>query len=76
MWPQSRGAHAREDFPKRVDELDFSKPLAGQTEKPFTQHWRKHTLSSMVRVYVWHEANPFINGACVDVARLAVCRCV
>lgn len=42
---QSRGAHAREDFTTRLDEVDYSKPLAGQTPKPMEQHWRKHTLS-------------------------------
>lgn len=40
---ESRGAHAREDFPNRLDELDYSKPLEGQKEKPFEQHWRKHS---------------------------------
>jgi len=42
---ESRGAHAREDFKDRIDEFDYSKPLTGQTPKPFEQHWRKHTLS-------------------------------
>jgi succinate dehydrogenase (ubiquinone) flavoprotein subunit len=42
---ESRGAHAREDFKDRVDELDYSKPLEGQTPKPMEQHWRKHTLA-------------------------------
>ncbi len=42
---QSRGAHAREDFKTRIDEIDYSKPAAGQTPKPLEQHWRKHTLS-------------------------------
>lgn len=42
---ESRGAHAREDFPTRVDEYDYSKPIEGQTKKPLEQHWRKHTLS-------------------------------
>ena len=42
---ESRGAHAREDFKTRVDELDYSQPLEGQTKKPFEEHWRKHTLS-------------------------------
>jgi len=42
---ESRGAHAREDFKDRLDEYDFSKPLTGQTAKPFEEHWRKHTLS-------------------------------
>ena len=43
---QSRGAHAREDFKNRVDELDYSKPIEGQQKKSLDQHWRKHTLSS------------------------------
>ncbi|GAA55197.1 succinate dehydrogenase flavoprotein subunit 1 SDH1 [Clonorchis sinensis] len=42
---ESRGAHAREDFTKRIDEFDYSKPLEGQTAKPMSGHWRKHTLS-------------------------------
>ncbi|KAF8568496.1 hypothetical protein P879_04805 [Paragonimus westermani] len=42
---ESRGAHAREDFPNRIDEYDYSKPLEGQTAKAFADHWRKHTLS-------------------------------
>jgi succinate dehydrogenase (ubiquinone) flavoprotein subunit len=42
---ESRGAHAREDFPDRLDEYDYNKPLEGQTKKTFDQHWRKHTLS-------------------------------
>lgn len=32
-------------FQDRIDEYDYSKPLEGQTKKPFDQHWRKHTLS-------------------------------
>lgn len=44
---ESRGAHAREDFKTRIDELDYSKPLEGQTKKPIEQHWRKHTLTTM-----------------------------
>ncbi|KAF6031875.1 SDHA [Bugula neritina] len=42
---ESRGAHAREDYPDRVDEYDYSKPVEGQTMKPFADHWRKHTMS-------------------------------
>merc|ERR1712012_1183787 len=42
---ESRGAHAREDFKDRMDEYDYSKPIAGQTKIPVEQHWRKHTLS-------------------------------
>lgn len=44
---ESRGAHAREDFKDRVDELDYAKPLEGQQKKPVEQHWRKHTLSEI-----------------------------
>jgi len=42
---ESRGAHAREDFKDRLDELNYAKPLEGQTPKPFEEHWRKHTLA-------------------------------
>ncbi|KAK6167320.1 hypothetical protein SNE40_021381 [Patella caerulea] len=42
---ESRGAHSREDFKHRIDEYDYSKPIEGQTAKPFDEHWRKHTLS-------------------------------
>merc|ERR1711902_341717 len=42
---ESRGAPAREDFKDRMDELDYSKPLEGQTPIPMEQHWRKHTLA-------------------------------
>jgi succinate dehydrogenase (ubiquinone) flavoprotein subunit len=44
---ESRGAHAREDFPDRSDEYDYTKPLEGQQKKPMEQHWRKHTMSYM-----------------------------
>uniref|UniRef100_A0A481SYC4 Succinate dehydrogenase [ubiquinone] flavoprotein subunit, mitochondrial n=1 Tax=Carausius morosus TaxID=7022 RepID=A0A481SYC4_CARMO len=44
---ESRGAHAREDYKVRIDEYDYSKPLDGQQRRPFDQHWRKHTLTSM-----------------------------
>lgn len=44
---ESRGAHAREDFPTRIDEYDYSKPLEGQQKKSFDQHWRKHSLASV-----------------------------
>lgn len=30
---------------KRIDEYDFSKPLESQQKKPFSEHWRKHTLT-------------------------------
>ncbi|KAF1748812.1 hypothetical protein GCK72_025279 [Caenorhabditis remanei] len=41
---ESRGAHARDDFPDRLDELDYSKPTEGQTKKEFKDHWRKHSI--------------------------------
>lgn len=41
---ESRGAHARDDFPNRIDEYDYSKPLEGQVKKPIDQHWRKHSI--------------------------------
>lgn len=44
---ESRGAHARDDFPHRVDEYDYSKPIEGQKAVPFKDHFRKHTLSDM-----------------------------
>lgn len=42
---ESRGGHSREDFPIRLDEYDYSKPLEGQTQTPYEEHWRKHTMS-------------------------------
>ncbi|XP_016935746.4 succinate dehydrogenase [ubiquinone] flavoprotein subunit, mitochondrial [Drosophila suzukii] len=42
---ESRGSHAREDFKKRVDELDYGAPMAGQKKKPMDEHWRKHTMT-------------------------------
>ncbi|XP_064803029.1 succinate dehydrogenase [ubiquinone] flavoprotein subunit, mitochondrial-like [Oncorhynchus masou masou] len=44
---ETRGAHAREDYKDRMDELDYARPLAGQERKPFQQHWRKHTMSTV-----------------------------
>uniref|UniRef100_A0A6P7G623 succinate dehydrogenase n=1 Tax=Diabrotica virgifera virgifera TaxID=50390 RepID=A0A6P7G623_DIAVI len=44
---ESRGAHARDDFPKRCDEFDYTAPLQGQKKKDIDDHWRKHTLSWM-----------------------------
>ncbi|KAI4456384.1 succinate dehydrogenase 2 flavoprotein subunit [Holotrichia oblita] len=44
---ESRGAHAREDYKKRVDEYDYSKPTEGQQKKPLTEHWRKHTVTDL-----------------------------
>ncbi|KAH7704036.1 succinate flavoprotein subunit [Aphelenchoides avenae] len=41
---ESRGAHARDDFPDRIDEFDYAKPLEGQQKKPIEQHWRKHSI--------------------------------
>jgi succinate dehydrogenase (ubiquinone) flavoprotein subunit len=42
---ESRGAHAREDYKDRIDEIDYSKPKEGQVPKPMEKHWRKHTLA-------------------------------
>ncbi|CAH4038962.1 unnamed protein product [Pieris brassicae] len=44
---ESRGAHFRDDFPKREDEMDYSKPTEGQTAKPIEKHWRKHSISNL-----------------------------
>lgn len=44
---ESRGAHAREDFPDRVDEFDYTAPLDNQTPKQLSEHWRKHTMSEV-----------------------------
>lgn len=44
---ESRGAHARDDFPVRMDEFDYSKPVRNQKRRCFEDHWRKHTLSWM-----------------------------
>ncbi|XP_061720203.1 succinate dehydrogenase [ubiquinone] flavoprotein subunit, mitochondrial-like isoform X2 [Cydia pomonella] len=44
---ESRGAHFRDDFPKRLDELDYSTDTSGQTKKPLEEHWRKHTFTTM-----------------------------
>lgn len=44
---ESRGAHAREDYKTRIDEYDYSKPLEGQQKKPISEHWRKHTLTTV-----------------------------
>ncbi|KAF7634949.1 hypothetical protein Mgra_00005693 [Meloidogyne graminicola] len=41
---ESRGAHARDDYPNRSDEFDYSKPLEGQKKKAFDEHWRKHSI--------------------------------
>merc|ERR1712117_899784 len=41
---ESRGAHAREDFKDRMDEIDYSKPVEGQKKVPYDQHWRKHSM--------------------------------
>ncbi|XP_018378543.1 PREDICTED: succinate dehydrogenase [ubiquinone] flavoprotein subunit, mitochondrial-like [Trachymyrmex cornetzi] len=42
---ESRGSHAREDFKDRIDEYDYTKPLQGQKKRPYTEHWRKHSLT-------------------------------
>lgn len=44
---ESRGAHAREDFPDRIDEYDYKKPVSEQEQVPFDDHWRKHTMSTI-----------------------------
>jgi succinate dehydrogenase (ubiquinone) flavoprotein subunit len=44
---ESRGAHAREDFPNRVDEYDNSKSLEGQKMKQIDKHFRKHSLTEI-----------------------------
>ncbi|KAJ8737456.1 hypothetical protein PYW08_000051 [Mythimna loreyi] len=44
---ESRGAHFRDDFPKRIDEFDYSKKTEGQTKLPYEKHWRKHSLSTV-----------------------------
>lgn len=44
---ESRGAHAREDFKLRVDEIDYAKSPEGQVPKPIEEHWRKHTLTDV-----------------------------
>uniref|UniRef100_A0A1Y1NL23 Succinate dehydrogenase [ubiquinone] flavoprotein subunit, mitochondrial n=1 Tax=Photinus pyralis TaxID=7054 RepID=A0A1Y1NL23_PHOPY len=44
---ESRGAHARDDYPLRVDEYDYSKPIEAQEKKPLSDHWRKHTITTM-----------------------------
>ncbi|XP_033321926.1 succinate dehydrogenase [ubiquinone] flavoprotein subunit, mitochondrial [Megalopta genalis] len=42
---ESRGSHARDDFKQRIDEYDYAKPLDGQKKRPYSEHWRKHTLA-------------------------------
>ncbi|XP_034934385.1 succinate dehydrogenase [ubiquinone] flavoprotein subunit, mitochondrial-like [Chelonus insularis] len=42
---ETRGAHARDDYPDRIDEFDYKQPLEGQIRKPLSEHWRKHTLT-------------------------------
>lgn len=43
-----------------MDEYDYSKPTDNQTPKPFSEHWRKHSMSFMdnetgkVGVFVRH----------------------
>ncbi|XP_072931347.1 succinate dehydrogenase [ubiquinone] flavoprotein subunit, mitochondrial-like [Epargyreus clarus] len=44
---ESRGAHFRDDHPKRIDEMDYSKPTTDQKAKPIEEHWRKHSLSTV-----------------------------
>ncbi|XP_063984219.1 succinate dehydrogenase [ubiquinone] flavoprotein subunit, mitochondrial-like isoform X2 [Diachasmimorpha longicaudata] len=42
---ESRGAHARDDYPERIDEYDYKKPIEEQVRRPLMEHWRKHTLT-------------------------------
>lgn len=42
---ESRGSHARDDYKERIDEYDYSKPLEDQKMRPYSEHWRKHTLT-------------------------------
>jgi len=44
---ESRGGHAREDYPTRIDEFDYAKPLEGQEPVHIDDHWRKHTLTDI-----------------------------
>ncbi|KAF2894770.1 hypothetical protein ILUMI_11404 [Ignelater luminosus] len=44
---ESRGSHAREDYKKRIDEYDYSKPIEGQQKVAYEKHWRKHTLTTI-----------------------------
>ncbi|KAJ8737291.1 hypothetical protein PYW07_000562 [Mythimna separata] len=44
---ESRGAHFRDDCPKRIDEYDYSKKTEGQTKVPYEKQWRKHSLSTV-----------------------------
>jgi len=44
---ESRGAHAREDFPDRSDEYNYAEPLEGQEKVGMDDHWRKHTMSDI-----------------------------
>merc|ERR1711936_1506400 len=46
---ESRGAHAREDFKDRMDEYDYSKPIAGQTKIPLEKHWTRPSASGSLR---------------------------
>lgn len=34
-------------FQDRIDEFDYSKPLEGQKRRPYEEHWRKHTLTTI-----------------------------
>ncbi|XP_076659912.1 succinate dehydrogenase [ubiquinone] flavoprotein subunit, mitochondrial isoform X2 [Halictus rubicundus] len=42
---ESRGSHARDDFKERIDEYDYSKPIEDQKKRPYSDHWRKHTIT-------------------------------
>ena len=40
-------SHSHVHTQDRVDELNYGKPLEGQTKLEFEDHWRKHTMSSV-----------------------------
>ncbi|CAG9137538.1 unnamed protein product [Plutella xylostella] len=44
---ESRGAHFRDDYPQRCDEMDYSQPIEGQCPLPIEKHWRKHSMSTL-----------------------------
>ncbi|KAG7313403.1 hypothetical protein JYU34_000521 [Plutella xylostella] len=44
---ESRGAHFRDDYPQRCDEMDYSQPTEGQCPLPIEKHWRKHSMSTL-----------------------------
>jgi succinate dehydrogenase (ubiquinone) flavoprotein subunit len=44
---ESRGAHFREDYPIRIDEIEYCEQSKTQNMLPFEDHFRKHTLSQI-----------------------------